>query len=96
MLGIRLFQLCCSICIQSEEVEYRSVDGECEITRRFDRQFEPFTIPDEAEYRGNTYVGAGKALFSDGVAVEIYSTPRNEDDPDGTAHYCDAPINFTV
>ena len=64
-------------------MEYRVVDGECEIERRFNRQFEPFTIPDEAEYRGNTYVGAGKPLFTEGVGVEIYSTPRNEDDPDG-------------
>ena len=51
--------------------------------RRFHRQFEPIAIPDEAEYRGNTYVGGGTPLFHDGVAVEVYSTPRNEDDPDG-------------
>ena len=40
-------------------------------------------IPNEAEYRGDTYIGAGKPLTSQGVSIEVYSTPRNESDPNG-------------
>ena len=67
-------------------MEYHVVDGECEIVRRFNRQFEPFVIPYKAEYRGDTYIGAGRSLFSDGVHVQTFSTSRDEDDPNGAVH----------
>ena len=82
---------------QTQEVIYQVVNDECEVINRFNRPFKPFGVPDEAEYRGNTYIGAGRPLqvFSDGVAVEVYSTPRNEDDPDGII-YCPHIITIDV
>lgn len=71
-------------------MSYRVENEQCEVVNRYDRQFKPFAVPAEAEYRGNTYVGGSWTdVFErhDGVPVEVYSTPRNQDDPDGMVHY---------
>ena len=64
-------------------MRYSVVNGECEVVENFNQRFTPYAPADEAEYRGTTYIGGGKNLFSDGVEVEIYDTPNNDDDPDG-------------
>ena len=57
------------------------MDGKCEVVAHLqvNDSFSLYAIPPEAEYRGNTYIGPGKKR----IEVEIYSTPWDEDDPDG-------------
>ena len=54
------------------------INGECEIIEASEKSYRPYGTPDEAVYRGTTYIGGGKDLHSQGVEVLIYETPPSD------------------